>query len=228
MCAWRDLRGDLGQVKVHRLGVATRHDERGAFAFLRTDRAENVGRGGPLVARGAWARAALGPTARDLVLLPDPRPRRRTRVLSRWDRRPSSRPISSRRVGRLFKILDSTGGPGMMAGAGRELAITHLAQRAAESLLGDGDTKFLENPLAEINNPPAHHPMDNAPRGARTTRTRAGFPQFQPFTSSVGRKHAPHRDHLRMKHAGRPRERDAVASPRVGRAHPYRPLGATG
>ena len=38
----------------------------------------------------------------------------------------------------------------MMAGAGRELAITHLAQRAAESLLGDGDTKFLENPLAEI------------------------------------------------------------------------------
>ena len=27
VCAWRDLRGDLGQVKVHRLGVATRHDE---------------------------------------------------------------------------------------------------------------------------------------------------------------------------------------------------------
>ncbi len=49
------------------------HDERGAFAFLRTDRAENVGRGGPLVAWGAWARAALGPTAGDLVLLPDPR-----------------------------------------------------------------------------------------------------------------------------------------------------------
>jgi transposase len=73
MCAWRDLRGDFGQVKVHRLGVATRHDERGAFAFLRTDRAENVGRGGPLVVGGAWARAALGPTAGDLVLLPDPR-----------------------------------------------------------------------------------------------------------------------------------------------------------
>jgi hypothetical protein len=46
----------------------------------------------------------------------------------------------------------------MMAGAARELAITHLVQRSAESLLGDGDTKFLENPLAEINNPPAHHP----------------------------------------------------------------------
>jgi hypothetical protein len=54
----------------------------------------------------------------------------------------------------------------MMAGAGRELAITHLAQRAAESLLGDGDTKFLENPLAEINNPPAHHPMDRRNRPA--------------------------------------------------------------
>src|ERR1700691_3717051 len=89
VCAWRDLGGDLGQVKVHRLGVATRHDERGAFAFLRTDRAENEGRGRPLVARGAWARAALGPTAGDLVLLPGPATRRRTRVLSRWDRRPS-------------------------------------------------------------------------------------------------------------------------------------------
>jgi hypothetical protein len=72
VCARRDLPGDLGQVKV-RLGVATRHDEGCAFAFLRTDRAENVGRGGPLVAGGAWARAALGPTAGDLVLLPDPR-----------------------------------------------------------------------------------------------------------------------------------------------------------
>jgi hypothetical protein len=69
----RDLRGDLGEMQIHRLGVATRHDERRAFALLRTDRAENVGRGGSLIARGAGARAALGPTAGDLVLLADPR-----------------------------------------------------------------------------------------------------------------------------------------------------------
>ena len=101
VCAGRDLRGDLGQVKVHRLGVATRHDERGAFAFLRTDRAENVGRGGPLVAGGAWARAALGPTAGDLVLLPDPRLVGEPKFY-RAGMMPFSRPISSRRVGRLF------------------------------------------------------------------------------------------------------------------------------
>jgi hypothetical protein len=37
-----DLRGDLGEMQVHRLGVAARHDEGGAFAILRTDRAEET------------------------------------------------------------------------------------------------------------------------------------------------------------------------------------------
>ena len=73
VCARRDLRRNLGEMQVHRLGVATRHDERGAFALLRTDRAEDIGRGGSLIAGGAWARAALGPTTSDLVLLSDPR-----------------------------------------------------------------------------------------------------------------------------------------------------------
>jgi hypothetical protein len=68
-----DLGGDLGEMQVHRLGVATRHDEGGAFALLGTDRAENVGRGGSLVAWGARARSAPGPTTGDLVLLADPR-----------------------------------------------------------------------------------------------------------------------------------------------------------
>ena len=73
MRARRDLRGDLGEMEVHRLGVASRHDERRALAVLGTDRAEDVGRGGSLIARGAGARAALGPTSRDLVLLADAR-----------------------------------------------------------------------------------------------------------------------------------------------------------
>ena len=47
-----------------------------------------------------------------------------------------------------------------MAGTGRELAITHLAQHAAQRLLGDGDAEFLENPLAEIDDPPAHDPVN--------------------------------------------------------------------
>ena len=73
MRAGCDLRGDLGQMQVHRLGVAARHDEGGAFALLRTDRAENIGRGGSLVAWRARPRSTLGPTTRDLVLLADPR-----------------------------------------------------------------------------------------------------------------------------------------------------------
>ena len=48
----------------------------------------------------------------------------------------------------------------MMARASRELAISHLAQHAAQRLLGDGDTELLENPLAEIDDPPAHDPMN--------------------------------------------------------------------
>jgi hypothetical protein len=94
-----------------------------------------------------------------------------------------------------------------MAGAGRELAITHLAQRAAESLLGDGDTKFLENPLAEINNPPAHHPMDRRNRPAledcgqrrvmsvvQPQRLSRSFAIDQPFRSIGVELHHPNRE----------------------------------
>lgn len=41
-----DLRGDLGKIKVHRLDVAARQDGGRTIALLRTDRAENAGRGG--------------------------------------------------------------------------------------------------------------------------------------------------------------------------------------
>ena len=71
--AWRDLGGDFGQVQVHRLGVASRHDERSAFALLGADGAEDISGGGSLIFGSAWARAALGPTPRDLVLLADAR-----------------------------------------------------------------------------------------------------------------------------------------------------------
>ena len=69
--ARRDGRGDLGEVQVHRLGVAGGQDQGCALAVLRADRAEDVGRGGALVTRRARTGAALGPTAGDLVLLAD-------------------------------------------------------------------------------------------------------------------------------------------------------------
>src|SRR5258708_35112530 len=73
MRAWCDLRGDLGQVEVHRLSVASGHDKRGALAVLGTNRAEDIGRGGSLVFRRARARAALGPASGNTVLLADAR-----------------------------------------------------------------------------------------------------------------------------------------------------------
>ena len=43
-----------------------------------------------------------------------------------------------------------------MAGTGRELAITHCAQFAAQGLLGDNHAEFLVYPLTEIDDPPSH------------------------------------------------------------------------
>jgi hypothetical protein len=68
-----DLAGDFSQVQIHRLCVAPRHDERRALAVSGTDRAEDIGRDGSLVFRGAGTRAPLGPPPGDLVLLADPR-----------------------------------------------------------------------------------------------------------------------------------------------------------
>ena len=73
MSAGRDGRGDCDEMQVHRLGVAGGQDQAGALALLGADGTEDVGRGGALIARSAGAGAALGPPARDLVLLADAR-----------------------------------------------------------------------------------------------------------------------------------------------------------
>jgi len=69
----RDRLGNLRKVQVHRLGVAERQDQGHALALFRTDRAEDIGGGGTLIAGRSWAGAALGPPPGDLVLLADAR-----------------------------------------------------------------------------------------------------------------------------------------------------------
>ena len=101
VCVWRDLPGDLGQMQVHRFAIAGRHDECGSLAVLRTDRAEDIGRSGALVARCGGTGAALGPTTGDLVLLAD------AGLIGEPDfyavgSMPLSCAISSRRAGKLF------------------------------------------------------------------------------------------------------------------------------
>jgi len=64
-------RDDLGEVQVHRFGVADRQDQGRTLAFLWADGAEDVGRGGPLITGSAGTAATLCPSAGDLVLLAD-------------------------------------------------------------------------------------------------------------------------------------------------------------
>ena len=64
---------DFSQVEAHTLGVARRQHQRRAFALLRTNRTEDIGRGRALIAWSRGALAALGPPPRNLVLLTDTR-----------------------------------------------------------------------------------------------------------------------------------------------------------
>lgn len=64
---------DLLEVRLHGGGVAERHDDAGALALDRADRAEDVGPGGALVVRRPRPGAAFRPPPGELVLLPDPR-----------------------------------------------------------------------------------------------------------------------------------------------------------
>ncbi len=50
--------------------AAGQHQAR-ALAVLGTDGAEDIGRAGALIVRRTWPSAALGPSPRDLVLLPN-------------------------------------------------------------------------------------------------------------------------------------------------------------
>ncbi len=73
MRARGDLGGDFSQMQVHRVGVASGHDEGCALTLLGADRAEDIGGGGSLIFGSARTRAAPGPAAGDLVLLADAR-----------------------------------------------------------------------------------------------------------------------------------------------------------
>src|SRR5664279_5484089 len=71
--SWCDRLGDFREVQVHRVGIAEGQDQGGSLSLLRADGSEDVGRGGALIPRRAWAGAAFGPPAGDLVLLTNAR-----------------------------------------------------------------------------------------------------------------------------------------------------------
>ena len=68
----RDGGGDLGQMQVHRRGIAPRQDERRTFAQRGADGTKDVGGSGALIRWRCWPGSTPGPATRDLVLLTDP------------------------------------------------------------------------------------------------------------------------------------------------------------
>ena len=73
MGARRNFCRDLGQMQVHCFDVAGRQNEPGALALPGADSPEYIGRCRALILGSARTRAALGPSPRNLVLLPDAR-----------------------------------------------------------------------------------------------------------------------------------------------------------
>src|SRR5262245_23251233 len=93
-------------------------------------------------------------------------PRRRTRFLSCRSRAPWRARFPPGARESFFKILNRALRLRMVARSGREFAVAHGAQLPAERLLGDRDAEFLEDPLRQIDQPPAHHAMDRRDRAA--------------------------------------------------------------
>ena len=73
MGARRDGFGDLGEMQVHRLGIAGGQDQSCTLALFRADGTEDVGRDCSLITGRTGTRAALRPAAGNLVLLTDTR-----------------------------------------------------------------------------------------------------------------------------------------------------------
>jgi hypothetical protein len=124
----RDDRGDLREVQVHRLGVASRQDQGRALAILWADGAEDIGGGGALIAGSAGTGATLCPSAGDLVLLAD------TSLICEPDfylvavDRLFPGDFIQARGEVFFKILNCTLGLGIVAWPSREFAIARSSR----------------------------------------------------------------------------------------------------
>jgi hypothetical protein len=89
--------------------------------------------------------------------LPDLRPCRLLRQLAKpCNQSTFTRPA----IRNFFKILDRSFGLGIMAWPGGKFAVTHGVQLPAHRLGGDVNAELLKDPLAQIDEPPAHDAMD--------------------------------------------------------------------
>ena len=127
-----------------------------------------------MVRRRAWTRAALGPTPGDLVLLADAGLVGEPDLYGgRLDALLAPDLVQARGKA-FFNSLDRALSLLVMTGTSRELTISHGAQFPAQCLLGDDDAEFLEDPLAEVDDPPAHDAMHGRDRAALEYRGERG------------------------------------------------------
>ena len=99
--AGRDVFGDLGEMQVHRIGVAFGQDERRALAVLGRDRAENICRGGALVLGAEGREPRFAQRLVSLFFWPTRASSANQISMSRAST-PFSRAISSKRSGKVF------------------------------------------------------------------------------------------------------------------------------
>jgi hypothetical protein len=76
-------------------------------------------------------------------------------------------------VQRICRTMDDAVGLGMMTRSGGQLAVAHGAQFPAQRLLGDADPELLPDPLAQIDQPPAHHAINRRGRASTFHRSRS-------------------------------------------------------
>ena len=73
VCTGGDGECYLDEMQRHGFGIAERQHQPRAFALLRADRAEDIGRFRPLILRRRWSGSASRPAPRDLVFLTNAR-----------------------------------------------------------------------------------------------------------------------------------------------------------
>ena len=158
-------RGDLGQVQVHRLGVAAGQDEGCSLPVVRADGAEDIGRGGTLIA-GRTGRVPRLAQRRVILFFWPIRASSANQISIVVDRCPSRARSRPGARGNFFKILDRARRPGRDDEGERRACDSPWRAIPGSRSAWRRDAELLEDPLRQIDKPPAHDAMDGWDRSA--------------------------------------------------------------
>ena len=168
---------DLDEVRRHGVGVAPGHDQPGAFPLRGTDRAEDIGPFGALVAGRPRARATSGPSACELILLADAGFILPPQLYLDAFREP--RPDLRQFGGEVFfKSLDGQLVLRVVARPRRDLGEAERLQLAPDRGLVERDGERLQEPPRQVLAPPAHDAVDR--------RDRAGLNNLRQCAAVIG------------------------------------------